>query len=178
MTAPAMTRRAVCTRCLALSCLCDQAEGGAWRDHARCHPDHHPDRDSFTPAGYKGRANLDLVRQAKRWCNGNRRYGVPPCPVRAVCLAYAHVKGDDWSVLGGTTPRERRAARARLDRPRTPAEPAPPGQRRAPLPEHTLQLIRDLDRRGWARQDITAETGASDYVLRHLLGPKPREVAW
>lgn len=178
MTAPATTERAVCTRCLAPSCLCAEATAGAWREQARCHPDNHPDRDIFTPTSWIGRANLLLVQEARRWCLGDRAAGVPACPVREVCLAYAHVTGDDWSILGGTTPRERRDARARLDLPRRPAEPAPPGQRRNPLPGHVIERIREMDRRGCQRQDITAATGASDYVLLHLLGPKPREVAW
>lgn len=43
---------------------------------------------------------------AKQVCNGRR--GVPPCPVRERCLAWALEKDEGFGVWGGTSERERR----------------------------------------------------------------------
>lgn len=57
------------------------------------------DPDAWFPK--KGDSN----NPAKRICNGFR--GVPACPVRAKCLAYALDNREPWGVWGGKGERER-----------------------------------------------------------------------
>lgn len=104
MTAvPGTTVSEICYSCMRPTqfCVCEQARAGGWRDRAACRPDNRPP-DVFTPPGW-GEGSAGQIAIARSWCAA--------CPVRDLCLAWAHCVGDDWSVLGGHTPAERRAAR-------------------------------------------------------------------
>jgi WhiB family redox-sensing transcriptional regulator len=48
------------------------------------------------------------ARPAKRICNGDRRTGVPPCPIRARCLEAALARRERHGVWGGLSEHERR----------------------------------------------------------------------
>ncbi len=79
----------------------DAAESGKtdWRGDAACRG---LDPDLFFPVGTAGPA-LGQINRAKRVCAG--------CPVRARCLDWALVTGQDAGVWGGTSEDERRALR-------------------------------------------------------------------
>lgn len=89
----------------------DQLEGGDtmldvldWRMRAACRD---KDPEMFYPVGdaWVGEANARRADQAKAVCAG--------CPVRTQCLVFAVESGDEFAVLGGTLPEERRKSRAR-----------------------------------------------------------------
>jgi len=67
-----------------------------WRHKAACKDE---DAELFFPVGESGPAKAQADR-AKAVCG--------PCPVRAECLNGAVDEGDDWSIRGGTTAKERR----------------------------------------------------------------------
>jgi WhiB family redox-sensing transcriptional regulator len=75
-----------------------------WLARAACR-----DRDPelFSPPGETGPAERQ-IEEAKAVCN--------ICPVKAECLHGAIAEGDDHTVRGGTTARERRGMRARARR--------------------------------------------------------------
>lgn len=70
-----------------------------WRERAACRG--HDDPDIFTSVIQSDVATAKLV------CHS--------CPVTAECLALAAQLGDQWSVMGGLTPQERREHRRRHD---------------------------------------------------------------
>lgn len=71
----------------------------AWLQHAAC-GGHDPELwFGITPAD---------VSAAVRICHR--------CPVRGDCLNDAHTRGDDWAILGGETPAQRRQRQAHLTR--------------------------------------------------------------
>lgn len=74
-----------------------------WQARAACR-DHDP--ELFFPVSEIG-PGARQVERAKAVCAG--------CPVRLDCLIGAFERGDEWAVLGGTTPTERRALRAAPD---------------------------------------------------------------
>jgi WhiB family transcriptional regulator, redox-sensing transcriptional regulator len=70
-----------------------------WREFAACVGE---DPELFYPVGEDGPALLQIA-EAKAVC--------ARCPVLAECRDFALGTGDDFGVLGGLTPAERRKAR-------------------------------------------------------------------
>lgn len=70
-----------------------------WRHEAACRT---ADPELFFPLS-RGKLGETQAVQAKLICR--------KCPVVAECLIWAHETMDDWAVLGGTTPDERRRQR-------------------------------------------------------------------
>ncbi len=80
----------------------DTTRGDDWRDRAACR---WQDPELFFAPGDNWNAN-HLAAAAKAVCRA--------CPVRAICLEEAlRGRRDDFAILGGTTPNERRALRRR-----------------------------------------------------------------
>ena len=75
-----------------------------WRNAAACRDE---DPELFCPPGETGPAERQIA-EAKAVCNR--------CSVKEVCLHGAIAEGDDTTVRGGTTARERRGIRARTNR--------------------------------------------------------------
>src|SRR6266567_926143 len=86
----------------------DWASRGACRDE---------DPDLFFPIASTGPA-LEEIARAKAVC--------ARCQVRAECLSYALETGQDCGVWGGATEQERRAMRARRNRPIVRTQGRPP----------------------------------------------------
>jgi WhiB family redox-sensing transcriptional regulator len=61
--------------------------------------------DSFFPEKENG-AQV-TAREAKRVCNGDEDAGMPVCPIRDECLAYAISVKERYGIWGGTSERER-----------------------------------------------------------------------
>lgn len=81
------------------------SDHGDWRNQAAC-ANHDPElffMDRHGTGRPPSSGERSRVTAAKNIC---RR-----CPVAAECLAWAYRTGDDWAVLGGTTPEERRLIR-------------------------------------------------------------------
>ena len=74
-----------------------------WRHRAACHGE---DPELFFPIGAAGPALAQIAR-AKQVC--------ARCPVRATCLRFALVTGQDYGIWGGLTEGERRQLRRRAD---------------------------------------------------------------
>lgn len=73
-----------------------------WQRRAVCHNE--PTNTFYVPDGMRGPRVKEATNRALSIC--------ADCPVRAQCLEYAMRTGDDSAVLGGTTPKQRRAMRA------------------------------------------------------------------
>jgi len=85
----------------------------AWMKEAKCaSSDEDPDDWFRTYAmasdGITVRYSSERTRHAIRVCKG--------CPVRQQCLMWAYEIDDDWSVLGGMTPNQRKRLRTRVQR--------------------------------------------------------------
>jgi WhiB family redox-sensing transcriptional regulator len=98
-----------------------------WTAHARCqHAQIDSESDIFFPE--KGGS----TKAAKLICNGGD--GLPPCPVKAQCLAYALENDEKFGIWGGLNERERRklkrlAGPEPSDDTEVPANPPPPGMK-------------------------------------------------
>lgn len=79
-------------------------EAHEWQDYALCAQ---TDPETFFP----DKGQIDRARNAKRLCNGDPRRDIPPCPVRAECLADAIANDERFGVRGGLTAYERNRPR-------------------------------------------------------------------
>lgn len=71
--------------------------GQHWMEDANCIG---VDPELFTAPGQTWAGHHGQEMQAKSYC--------APCPVKDACLAWALATGDEFSILGGTTAKERR----------------------------------------------------------------------
>jgi WhiB family transcriptional regulator, redox-sensing transcriptional regulator len=85
----------------------------AWMKEARCANGEHDPDDWFKTypmpsAGIDVRDSNTRTRHAVRVCMS--------CPVRQQCLRWAYEVDDNWAVLGGLTPNQRKRLRTRVQR--------------------------------------------------------------